>query len=322
MSHETLQAPPLVQETAMAPPNSTAASGQDRPPSTEYSWSDSPLVTPVSLDPEEWNALYVVFFLAECNGSKVHLVHVRSYSDSAEKKKNFLEAVDNFAKNLKVKYEFHQIESGKDVAGVEDISRAIVQKSEEVNAEAVVMVANRETFFRELFGRISDRVVRSSSKKVILVETPSRGLKLPSAPKKILIPILREDPKPDPFIIASALTSSASTPNVEVIVIRVVPMPPTIPLDAMEVADILRSEEQDFSLKISTYIQGLGRFFSPRMVAVRQVGEEVASFAKENKVDLIILQGDRSSGGYRSFTRSEKYSIVSKAHCITLVVYS
>ncbi|MGI0078411.1 MAG: universal stress protein [Nitrososphaerales archaeon] len=306
----------------MTSPKQSSSAGHNRPLKPEYSWSDGPLVTPVSLDPEEWNALYVVFFLAECTGSKVHLVHVKNASDSPEKKKKLLEEVDKFAKNLKVKYEFHQVYPKKDVAGVEDISNAIVQKSEMVNANAIVMAANRETFFRELFGRISDRVVRGSSTKVILVETPSRGIKLPSTPKKILIPILREEPKPDPFIIASALTSSASTPNVEVIVIRVVPMPPTIPLDASEVSDILRSEEQDFSLKISTYIQGLGRFFSPRMIAVRQVGEEVASFAKENHVDLIILQGDRSSGGYRSFTRSEKYEIVSKAHCLTLVVYS
>lgn len=300
-----------------------ANSGNDKKKtSAEYSWGDGPLVTPVSLDPEEWNAFYVVFFLAECTGSIVHLVHVKGSTESEERKEKLLSEVGKFAKNLRVKYEFQEIESGKDFADVEDISRAIIQKSDQVKAQTIVMAANRETFFRELFGRISDRVVRNSTRKVILVETPLRGIKLPSAPRKILIPILREEPKPDTFILASALTSSASTADAQVSVIRVVPMPPTIPLDAVEVADILKSEEQDFSTQISGYIQGLGRIFSPRIVAVRQIGQDVASFAEEQGTDLIIMQGDRNSGGYRSFTRSEKYEIVAKAHCITLVVYS
>ncbi len=288
----------------------------------EYSWNDYPILVPISMDPVEWNAIYIGFFMAECTGAKVHLTHVTSHANTELRTREFLEEIEEFAHGLGVGYEYRVIDLNRGSVGVSEISEAIVSRSKEISAQAIIMAANRETFFRELFGRISDRVVISSRCKVVLVETPWRGMRIPNAPKKILIPILREEPRADLFIVASALTSSASTPDVELIVVRVVPMPPTIPLDAVEVADILRKEEQEFSLTVSDYIRATGRFFSPRMVAVRHVGEDVASFAKDNKADLILLQGDRGSGGYRSFMKSEKYEIVSKSPCVVLVVYS
>lgn len=290
--------------------------------SPEYSWDDRPFLLPVSLNPSEWNSIYIAFYVAEVTGSFIYLAHVKNYQDTAENTAAFLKQVEEFAKNLRVKYAFKEIDLKKQAVGVEEIAKSIVEQAEELRVQAIIMAANRETFFREMFGRISDRVVNASLCKIVLVETPRYGMKIPTAPKIIFIPFLREEPKSDPFIIASALSSSASTPDVEIIAAWVVPLPPTIPLDALENAEILRSEEQEFSQKISGFIGSIGRFFSPRMIAVRHVGEDVASFAKEKDSDLMILQGSRGTGGYKAFMKSEKYEIVSKAPCVVLVVYN
>ena len=218
---------------------------------------------------------------------------------------------------MSVSYEFVQVLPSHQPPGVEEIAGAIVRTVKEKGAQAVVMSAHREPLFRELFGRVSDHVSRTCPTRVVLVETPQAGVTIPKNPKRILIPVLKEQ-HPDPFIIAAALTSSASVADVEITAAKIFSLPPTVPLDAVEMAFPLRKEERDFSSFTSLAIKTLGRLISPKILPVREVGNDVAQFIREKKVDVLVMYSNRETGFY-SFLTKDEYEIVRKSPCVVIV---
>lgn len=290
---------------------------RDRGTSVEWSWSDAPLVLPIAFLPREWNAVYIAFFIAEYSGSKIYITHVLEGDEDHAFERKVKRDIEELAARLSVKYEFVNVSPRSRPPGVEDIATAIVKTAAEKNAQAVVMSAHREPFYRELFGRVSDHVARHSAGKVVLVETPREGMNIPANPKRILIPVLKEQ-HPDPYIIAAALTSSASVPEVEITAAKIIELPPTIPLDAVDVSQSLRKEERDFSTFTSLAIKTLGRLFVPKILPVREVGVDVADFVKERGIDVVVMYSARETGFY-SFLTKDEYEIVSRSPCVVLV---
>ncbi len=284
----------------------------------EWSWDDLPILLPLAFEAREWNAVYTAFYLAESTGSLVRILHVKTGDDEPERRAQYLDRLKDFSSNLKVTFKLEDVQSREPFPSISEIAESIVQKSEEFSCGSIVMSAHREDFFTELFGRISDRVARTAKCRVVLVETPKAGLQIPKNPSKILIPALEEELDPEPFILAGALTSSASVPNVEILVTKIVQLPPSVPLDAVNVPEIFRREEQEFSSAIGSYIQSLGRFLTPRILPVRRIGQDVATYATDLGVDMIILSSRKT--GHRSLLPKNGYEIVSRAPCISLVV--
>ncbi len=286
----------------------------------EWSWSDAPLVLPLTYSPREWNAVFIAFYMAEYSGSKVYITHVLEGEEVHEHEEHLKEEIERLAKELSVKYEYVPVTPSSRPPGVEEIARAIASTAEEKDAQAIVMSAHREPLFRELFGRVSDHVARHSSRRVVLVETPKEGMSIPSKPRRILIPVLKEQ-HPDPYIIAAALTSSASVADVEITAAKIIELPPTVPLDAVETVSSLRREERDFTYFTSLAIKTLGRFINLKVLPVREVGNDVAQFVKDQKVDVMVMYSARQTGFYSSLTRDE-YELVSKSPCVVLVTIS
>ena len=288
--------------------------------SVEWSWSNAPLILPVAFQPREWSAAYIAFFLAEYSGSKVVVTHVLEGVEDHAFEDQFKKDLDELARKLAVRYEYVTVEPTSKPPGVDEIARSVVNAAEINGAQAIVMSAHREPLFRELFGRVSDHVARSSNRRIVLVETPREGIKIPRNPKRILVPVLSEL-HPDPFIIAAALTSSASVPEVEITVAKVIELPPTVPLDAVETSESLRKEERDFSFFTSLAIKSLGRLFMPKILPVREVGSDVAQFVREKGIDVVVMYSRRETGFYGFLTKDE-YAIVSNSPSIVLVTLS
>lgn len=283
----------------------------------EWSWSDAPIILPLAYQPREWNAVYIAFYIAEYSGSKVYATHVLEGKEDHEFEMNLKEDIEALAKSLSVKYEFIQATPKTQPPGVEEIARTLVSTAESRGAQAIVMSAHREPLFRELFGRVSDHVSRDSSTKVVLVETPQAGVVIPRSPKRIFIPVLKEQ-HADPFIIAAALTSSASSADVEITAAKIIELPQTLPLDAFEVAQPLRKEEREFSSFTSFAIKALGRLINAKILPVRDMGEDVAEYVKENKIDVLVMFSKRETGFYGFLTKDE-YEIVRRSPCVVVV---
>ena len=283
----------------------------------EWSWSDAPLVLPLAYQPREWNAVYIAFYIAEYSGSKVYVTHVLEGQEDHMFEKKLKEDIEGLARSLGVKYEFTEVRPASQPPGVEEIAKTLVRTANEKGAQAVVMSAHREPLFRELFGRVSDHVGRTCPSRVVLVETPQEGVQIPKRPRRILIPVLKEQ-HPDPFIIAAALTSSASVADVEITAAKIFSLPPTLPIDAVEMAMPLRKEERDFSSFTSLAMKTLGRFINPKIIPVREVGNDVARFIKEKQIDVLVMFSNRETGFY-SFLTKDEYEIVRRSPCVVIV---
>jgi nucleotide-binding universal stress UspA family protein len=279
-----------------------------------------PILLPLAYDHREWNSINVAFYLAEYSGSKIIVFHVKTEVSDKSIREESLKSIKDFASRFNINYEIKETKdlvSSKDVTKISD---EITSATKEYSCQAIVMSAYKEGFFREFFGRISDRVARKAECDVILVETPRSDMRIPRQIKKIMIPILKDKFTPAPLIVAAALTSSASTPDYELLVIRVVNMPLTTSMDAIESTRFFHKVEANFSQKIAVAIGSLGRLFSPKLLAVRDVGVDVANYAKETGTDMIIMESNKPSRFGPMMTKDE-YAIIRRAPCITLVVF-
>jgi len=286
----------------------------------EWSWGNLPILLPLAYDHHEWNSINVAFYLAEYSGSKIIVFHVKTEVSDKSIREESLKSIKDFASRFNINYEIKETKdlvSSKDVTKISD---EITSATKEYSCQAIVMSAYKEGFFREFFGRISDRVARKAECDVILVETPRSDMRIPRQIKKIMIPILKDKFTPAPLIVAAALTSSASTPDYELLVIRVVNMPLTTSMDAIESTRFFHKVEANFSQKIAVAIGSLGRLFSPKLLAVRDVGVDVANYAKETGTDMIIMESNKPSRFGPMMTKDE-YAIIRRAPCITLVVF-
>ncbi|MBI3859340.1 MAG: universal stress protein [Thaumarchaeota archaeon] len=283
----------------------------------EWSWSDAPLVLPLAYQPREWNAVFIAFYIAEYSGSRVFITHVLEGEEDHAFEERLKKDIEDLASTLAVKYEYVEVMPSSQPPGVEEIAQAVVRTASEKKAQAIVMSAHREPLFRELFGRVSDHVARTSPSKVVLVETPQEGVAIPKNPRRILIPVLKE-PHPDPYIIAAALTSSASVADVEITAAKVIQLPPTLPLDAVDTVHSLRKEEREFSFFTSLAIKTLGRFINPKILPVREVGGDVAHYVRERGIDVLVMFSSRETGFY-SFLTKDEYGIVSRSPCVVIV---
>ena len=283
----------------------------------EWSWSDSPLILPLAFQPREWNAVFIAFYLAEYSGSKVFVTHVLEGQQDHAFEEKMKKDISDLASDLSVKYEMIQVTPTSQPPGVEEIAGALVKTAEERGAQAIVMSAHREPLFRELFGRVSDHVGRTSTTRVVLVETPQEGVSIPKNPKRILVPVLKEQ-HADPYVIAAALTSSASVADVEITAAKIIELPPTVPLDAIDMVHSLKREEREFSYFTSLAIKTLGRFINPKILPVREAGVDVAHYVKDKGIDVIVMFSKRETGFY-SFLTKQEYEIVSKSPCVVIV---
>jgi nucleotide-binding universal stress UspA family protein len=283
----------------------------------EWSWNNLPILLPLAFEQREWNAVQIAFYLAEYCGAPVKVFHVETAEDEQFKIEGFLTKLRALAKRLRIRCEIKVEKLDDALPSRVRIARAITSKAKEEKVQAIIMPAHRESYFTELFGRIADKVARKADCKVILVETPYAGVTLPHIITKILIPVLKKI-HPEPFIIASALTSSATGPDVEMLAAKVVRLPETTPIDAVE---FFKQEERDFSASVSEYIKYAGRLFLPRIVVVRDIGEDLAQLAREMSADLIIFWSERPSTIKRLLSMDE-LSIVKKAPCVSLVIIS
>ncbi len=283
----------------------------------EWSWSDAPVVLPLAFQPREWNAVFIAFYLAEYSGSKVYITHVLEGDENHSFEESLKKEIADLAAALSVKYEYLHVTPSSQPPRVEEIAKALVDTAAEKKAQAIVMSAHREPLFRELFGRVSDHVGRTAPTRVVLVETPKEGMTIPRNPKRILIPVLKVQ-HPDPYIIAAALTSSASVADVEITAAKIIELPHTLPLDAIDTVQSLRKEEREFSYFTSLAIKTLGRFINPKILAVRETGNDVSEFVREKGIDVVVMYSTRETGFY-SFLTKDEYEIVSKSPCVVLV---
>ncbi|MGB9727691.1 MAG: universal stress protein [Nitrososphaeria archaeon] len=278
----------------------------------ELSFEGEKILLPLSYTSYEINAVYIAFYISECSGSTVTILHVKPPDE--KDKSVFKNEVKRIAEKFRVKYEVIEKAIGKFSHKI--VSDEIVKTAEAGNFSYIVMPAHREKFYIEFFGRISDRVVRKTKCKVIIVEVPREGISLPLRLKKIFALTFEKEVGKDLMVLATLLTSSASTSDAELKVLGIIELPPTVPLDEIESSEEFKAWKKDFYNSVGKYIKLLGRPITPTLIPIREV-EDVINYLRENYSDIILIQARKPRRG--TLLGQREYEIVKKASSIALV---
>ncbi|MEM3403181.1 MAG: universal stress protein [Nitrososphaeria archaeon] len=282
--------------------------------SRDLTWHPGRLLLPLSYTPYEMNAVKIAFYISECCGSPITIFHVRAPDEKEEI--DFTIELEKLAKELKVKYELKE-KTLRETFSHNLIASSIVDESNKEDYEYIVMPAHRERTYVEFFGRVSDRVVRKTKKKVVIVETPQIGLKLPLVLKRILAATFKETVSEDVILLSALLTSSASTSDAEIRVMKIVELPPTIPLDEVAESKEFKKAGRVFTRSVGEYIGLVGRPLTPLILPVREA-EDVINYISDNDIDILLLSVSKPR--FRNLLGKKEYGTVKKAPVVTLVV--
>ncbi|MEM2949854.1 MAG: universal stress protein [Nitrososphaeria archaeon] len=281
----------------------------------ELSFQVDKILLPLSYTPYEINAVYIAFYISECSGSKVTILHIKAPDE--EDRSDFVNYIKKIAEEFKIRYEI--IEKTLVRFSHKAISEEIVKVAETYNFSYIIMPAHREKFYTEFFGRISDRVVRETSRKVIIVEVPQEGIRLPLKLKKIFTLSFEKEVPKELMMLATLLTSSASTKDAEIRVVGAIELPPTVPLDEIESSDEFRVWKREFYRNVGKYIKLLGRPITPAIITIREADDAI-NYLKENNADILLISTKRPKRG--NLLRQREYEIVKKAKSVVLVTIS
>jgi Ca2+-transporting ATPase len=202
----------------------------------------------------------------------------------------------------------------------EAIVSALSSVIRETNAETVVVPVGRDVLSggKRKLARIA-WAGRFTDRRVVLVSGPERAGAGPAdRPLRILIPVLSEV-RPGPFELAASLTAGSVIPDVDVVAARVIEMPRQAPLYSIYRRDTLAIGDDQLRSIRSGLSRPLRKLIHPVVLLVRNIGGDIARFAGERQVDLIILEGGRAADGSLVLTKEER-DIIARAGCTVAVV--
>jgi nucleotide-binding universal stress UspA family protein len=278
------------------------------------------ILLPIKGFPAEGDAITLAFFLAECSNAKVHILHVEEEEEEEAEQllEDLYEEISVHAEELKIAVDLDTFEGDGSTADI------ILNKAKEINADLIVMGAQRLKLSSELFGTESTAVARRSKVPVFVVFTPFedwtayRRVKI----RRILVPYqtLGEDMAALKLTTAMASCAySVVSPNIEIHLVHVVELPDILPLDAT--SPEIKQEEKEFLKNVGAYSCTIGEPLIPRIIIGRNFSKSIVEFTKKVNFDLLIIAAKNRPKGFGGLLGSDVYNVAKRAYCTTAVVF-
>jgi len=272
------------------------------------------------VDMNEWqsNALQISFDVAKQNGSRLLLVRLIDERADDEMIAKMEQAVDERSSLLGVPFEYMDLRLFGKEQSPQTMASSIREVIKRMNPERIILPVQRDAFERKKSALRKIRWVEEfSDKKVMLIsnwKAPTFNLKSP----RLLIPILGEFNN-DVFELAEALTADANVPDVDIVAAKVVEMPQIVPLYSIYKPDSLINADKELAALKSLPKWAIIRRIRPMVLLVRETGRDLAQFAKERSVDLVILDGAWSQKNNGYLGKKER-SIAVKVQCTIVIL--
>jgi len=272
------------------------------------------------IDADRWqpNEVRISFDIARQYGSRLILVRlVRERADLGHLAE-LERVVEENSSRLGIPYEFLDIR----LLGEEQNRRTVASSLQEaigrIAPDTIILPVAKEAFEgkREALWRI--RWVESFSQKRIVMLSDWPATEIGARSPRLLIPILTEFSE-GVFELAEGLTVDANVPDVDIVAARVIEIPPIVPLYSIYRPESLIDSDQEFAAFRSLPKRSMIKRIRPMVLLVRQTGRDLAQFAKERNVDVVILAGDWSEKG-RGYLGKKERSIAVKAPCTVVVL--
>ncbi len=275
---------------------------------------------PIKGFPAEGDAITLAFFLAECANSKIHILHVEEEEKEEEEQllADLYEEISSYAEELKIMVDLETVEGDSETADI------ILRKALEIQADLIVMGAQRLKLTRELFGTDSTEVARRAEIPVFIVFTPFedwtayRRVKI----RRILIPYRSTGIDAAALKLTSAMASCAysiTSPSVEIHIAHVIELPDILPLDAS--SPEIKQEEKEFLKDVGDHTCLVGEPLIPRIIVGRDFSKSIVEFTKKLNFDLLVVSAKHRPSGFGGLLGSDVYNVAKRAYCTTAVIF-
>jgi len=278
------------------------------------------ILLPIKGFPAEGDAITVAFFLAECANAKIWILHVEEEDEEGEEQllEDLYEEISVYAEELKITVDLDSVEGDGSTAEI------ILKKADEIDADLIVMGAQRIKLSRELLGTSTYEVARKAEVPVFIVFTPFedwtayRRVKI----RRILVPYrtLGEDKAALKLTTAMASCAySVISPNIEIHLAHVVELPDILPLDAT--SPEIQQEEKEFLRNVGEFSCVIGEPLIPRIIIGRDFSKSIVEFTKKLNFDLLVVGAKHRPRGFGGLIGTDVYNIAKLAYCTTAVIF-
>ena len=311
-------APPRPVPLVEAVPEPAGVAAGETPVRLPFIERGPPILVPVFLRPGDESALPIALSLAEYSGSRVVLARIVEEEPDASRWEEFRSRMRVLAEDSDIPWAFVDVRPGRGSMRSRNLAHELERIASQIGAANVVVPAGPEILSGRGGGRALAWINHLRAQRAVLVVGPKP---LPAARRgtfRILIPVLEEF-HPEPFDVASALTASTRFPSVDVLATKVIRLPPIVPVYSTYRPESLFDEERELAFLKGERLRPLQRLLSPRILVVREVGRDLGDFARERKVDIVLLAGDRKQA-HRGFLDREEREIARRSPCATVIV--
>lgn len=226
--------------------------------------------------------------------------------------------IDEHASHLGVPYELQDIRLASRERSAQTMASSLVEAIKGSGAEWLFVPISREALSGKKSALKRVRWVEGfREKKVTLVSDWSASQIPISHGPRILIPALTRL-RGESVALAEALTEGSNFPDVDIVAAKVVEIPSIVPLYSIYRPESLVDVEREMAVFKSLPSWALVRRMHPMVVLVRESGRDVAHFAKERNVDVIIMEGEWEERK-RGFLFKKERSVAERAECTVMV---
>jgi len=247
------------------------------------------ILLPLMGYPSERDAIFIALVTAEYFGSDLHVFHVESKNQEAErffkeqiiwlqeKAKKMNVNVDIIIKEQLFNLRLHQV---------------ILNEIEIINPNSTFMMSRRKGIFQKFRGSIAERVARASPTSVVIIRSPIKDWTTYGdhlEPRRIIVPIGTDSPC-ELFAtqLAIALANAGKTEDAEIILLHVIVIPETVPIDTAN-DEMLVDQELKFIKQAGKFSTLLLFPMQSKVLIGRDIGRSVSQYVNKVHADMVVM---------------------------------
>lgn len=246
------------------------------------------ILLPLMGYPSERDAIFIALVAVEYFGSDLHVFHIESKNQEAE---SFFKEQIIWLQEKAEKMNVKVVISIKEQLFNLRLHQAILNEIEIINPNLTIMMSRRKGLFEKFRGSIAERVARASPTSVVIIRSPIKdwttyGNHL--EPRRIIVPIGTDSPC-ELFAtqLAIALANAGKTEDAEIILLHVIVIPETIPIDTSD--EMLIQQELKFIKQAGKFSTLLLFPMQSKVIVGRDVGRSVSQYVNKVQADMVVM---------------------------------
>ena len=247
------------------------------------------ILLPLMGYPSERDAIFTALVTAEYFGSDLIILHIESKNPKVEDYfQKQLSLIEEKTKSMNISFEVIL----KENVFTHALHSIILKEIHSLNPNLTIMMSRRKGIFQKLRGSIAERVARDSPTSVVIVRSPIKDWTTYGdhlEPRKIIVPIGTDSPC-ELFAtqLAIALANAGKARDAEIILLHVIVLPETVPIDTTN-DEMLLAEEHKFIKQAGKFSTLLLFPMQSKVIVGRDIGRSVSQYVNKVHADLVVM---------------------------------